>query len=174
MIRRVMLVSAVAVSMAFIAPQTAQAQSVFAMAGGMFPTSESGDIFDTGWMVAGGITVPLGPGGFWLGVEGSYGQIDTALDGVGVNPIGAMAIIGFDLPVPGSISPYVFGGVGLLAVDDFDFDPTDSDSKFGYQLGGGLNLGSGIVSPFVEVRYEASDEIDFFAAMLGLSVGIGK
>ncbi len=173
MIRRFILTSAAVMSLALAAPLTVQAQNVFAMAGGVFPTSESGDIFDTGWMVAGRITFPLGPGGFWLGVEGSYGQLDTALDGVGVNPIGAMAILGFDLPVPGSISPYVFGGVGLLAVNDFDFDPTDSDSKFGYQLGGGLNLGSGIVSPFVEVRYEASDEIDFFAAMLGLSIGLG-
>ena len=174
MFRRVFFASVAVVFLALAAPSPAHAQSIFAMAGGVFPTSDSGDIFDTGWMVAGGITFPLGPGGFWLGVEGLYGQVGTEIDGEDQNPIGAMAILGFDLPVPGSISPYVFGGVGLLAVNDFDFDPTDSDSKFGYQLGGGLNLGSGIISPFIEVRYEASDEIDFFAANLGLSIGIGK
>ena len=174
MFRRALIATAAMLSLALAAPVTAHAQSIFAMAGGVFPSGESGDIFDTGWMVAGGITLPLGPGGFWLGVEGSYGQIDTATGGDDANPVGAMAILGFDLPVPGSISPYVFGGVGLLALNDFDFDPTDSDSKFGYQLGGGLNLGSGIISPFIEVRYAASDEIDFFAANLGLSIGVGK
>jgi opacity protein-like surface antigen len=174
MIRRFPVTSAAILFLALAAPFTAQAQNIFAMAGGVFPTSESADAFDTGWMVAGGITFPLGPGGFWLGVEGSYGQNGTAVDGVDANPIGAMAILGFDLPVPGGLSPYVFAGAGLLAVRDFDIDLTDTESKFGYQLGGGLNLGSGIISPFIEVRYAASDEIDFFAANLGLSIGVGK
>lgn len=174
MIRRLLLISATAGLLTLTAPLTAQAQNIFGMAGGLFPTGESGDVFDTGWVVAGGITLPLGPGGFWLGVEGSYGQINLATGGEDANPVSAMAILGFNLPVPGSISPYVFGGIGLLALNDFDLDPTDSDSKFGYELGGGLNLGSGIVSPFIEVRYAASDEIDFFAASLGLSIGVGK
>ncbi len=153
-------------------PSNAGAQNIFVMGGGSFPSSDFGDTFDTGWMVAGGITFPLGPGGFWLGVEGSYGQNGTAVDGVDANPIGAMAILGFDLPVPGSLSPYVFGGAGLLATKISIGDLSDTESKFGYQLGAGLDLGSGIISPFIEARYERSTDIDFIAAMAGLSIGV--
>ncbi len=174
MIRRYLLASAAVMSLAIAAPLTAQAQSIFVMAGGVFPTSDFGDVFDAGWMVAGGITFPLGPGGFWLGVEGSYGQNGTAVDGVDANPIGAMALLGFDLPVPGGLSPYVFGGAGLLATEFSVGDLSETESKFGYQLGGGLDLGSGPISPFIEVRYEASTDIDFFAVTVGLAFGVGK
>ena len=153
-------------------PSDAQAQNIFIMGGGVFPTSDFGDVFDTGWMVAGGITFPLGPGGLWLGVEGSYGQNGTAIDGVDANPIGAMAIVGLDLPVPGGLSPYVFGGAGLLATKFSVGDLSDTESKFGWQLGAGLDLGSGLISPFIEARYESSTDIDFFAAMAGLSIGV--
>lgn len=172
MFRRVFVISAAAVSLTLAAPLTTQAQSVFVMAGGAFPTSDFGDAFDTGWMVAGGITFPLGPGGFWLGLEGSYGKNGTEVDGVDANPIGAMVILGFDLPVPGGLSPYVFGGAGLLAFKLSADDLSDTESKFGYQLGAGLNLGSGPINPFVEARYEASTDIDFFAAMVGLAIGV--
>lgn len=174
MFRRVILTSVAVIFLSAVIPPAAQAQSVFVMAGGAFPTSDFGDAFDTGWMVAGGLVIPLGPGGFWLGLEGSYGQNGTPVDGVDANPIGAMAILGFDLPVPGGLSPYVFGGAGLLAtkVSVDELSESITESNFGYQLGAGLNLGSGLVSPFIEARYEASTDIDFFAAMVGLAIGV--
>jgi len=172
LIRRGVFSVALLALIALGSPRDTEAQNIFIMGGGVFPTSDFGDVFDTGWMVAGGITFPLGPGGLWLGVEGSYGQNGTAVDGVDANPIGAMAIVGFDLPVPGGLSPYVFGGAGVLATKFSVGDLSDTESKFGYQLGGGLDLGSGIISPFIEVRYEASTDIDFFAAMAGLSIGV--
>ena len=173
LIRRGVVSLAMLAILALGSASDAEAQNIFVKAGGAFPTSEFGDAFDTGWIVAGGLTFPLGPGGFWLGVEGSYGQNGTAVDGVDANPIGAMAILGFDLPVPGSLSPYVFGGAGLLATEKLSAGVlSDTESKFGYQLGGGLDLGSGLISPFIEVRYESSTDIDFFAAMAGLSIGV--
>jgi opacity protein-like surface antigen len=171
MFRRVLLASAAALSLALIVPFTAQGQSVYVMGGASFPTSDFGDAFDTGWMVAGGITLPLGPGGFWFGVEGSYGQNGTAVDGIDVNPTGAMAILGFDLPVP-VLDPYVFGGAGLLSTKANVGDLSNTETEFGYQLGAGLSLGSGPISPFIELRYESSTDIEFFAAMAGLSFGL--
>lgn len=172
MIRRVLLASAAVVSLSLAVPVTSQAQSVYVLAGGAFPTSEFGEAFDTGWMVAGGLRLPIGPGGFWLGVEGSYGQNGTPADGVDANPAGAMAKLGFNVPVPGGIQPFVFGGAGLLATKFSVGSLSETRSKFGYQLGGGLDLGSGVISPFVEVRYESSEDIDFFAALFGLSIGL--
>lgn len=172
MIRRMLLASAVVVSLSLAVPLTLQAQSVYVLAGGAFPTSEFGEAFDTGWMVVGGLRLPIGPGGFWLGVEGSYGQNGTPADGVDANPVGAMAKLGFNVPVPGGIKPFVFGGAGLLATKFSVGSLSETRSKFGYQLGGGLDLGSGVISPFVEVRYESSEDIDFFAALFGLSIGL--
>ena len=54
-------------------------------------------------MVAGGLKLPLGPGGLWFGVEGSYGQNGTAVDGDDANPIGAMAKLGLDIPIPAKL-----------------------------------------------------------------------
>ncbi len=172
MIRRVLLASAAVLSLSLAVPTTAHSQSVYVLAGGAFPTSEFGEVFDTGWMVAGGLKLPIGPGGFWLGVEGSYGQNGTPADGVDANPIGAMAKIGLDVPVPGGIQPFVFAGAGLLATKFSVGELSETESKFGYQLGGGLDLGSGVISPFVEVRFESSEDIDFFAALFGLSIGL--
>ena len=149
MIRRMLLLSAAAVSLTVFAPSQSQAQSVFVLAGGAFPTGEFGDSFDTGWIVAGGAKLPLGPGGLWIGVEGSYAQHDTSIPGLTANPTGAMLIAGFDVPVPGGLSPYVFVGGGLLVPTG---DLSDSGSKFGYEVGGGFKLGSGLISPFIEVR----------------------
>ena len=172
MFRRVILTSVAVIFVSVVIPPAAQAQSVFVMAGAASPTSDFGDAFDTGWMVAGGITIPMGPGGFRIGVEGSYGQNGTDVDGVDANPIGAMAILEFDLPVPGGLSPYVFAGAGLLATQISIGDLSETSSEFGYELGGGFNLGKGPISPFVELRYESSTDIDFFAVMAGLSFGL--
>lgn len=171
MTRRSLLTPAVVVSLALLLPSQTQAQSVVVMAGGAFPTGESGDAFDNGWMVAGGLKLPLGPGGFWFGIEGSYGEHGTDVEGDDANPIGAMAKVGLDLSVPGGMQPYVFVGAGLLALKTSVGDISDTVSKFGYQAGGGLG-GSGLVSPFIEVRYERSEDIDFFGANAGLSIGL--
>lgn len=172
MFKRAIVLCAAAASLALFAPSHGQAQSVYLLAGGAFPTSEFGDAFDTGWMAAGGIQLPLGPGGLWFGVEGSYGQNGTAVDGVDANPIGAMAKLGLDIPIPGGLNPYVFIGGGLLALKATVGDVSDTVSKFGYQAGGGFDLGSGLISPFIEVRYEGSEDIDFFGASVGLSIGL--
>ncbi|MDH3298507.1 MAG: porin family protein [Gemmatimonadota bacterium] len=167
-----LLTSLATVSIVLSVPRAVQSQSVIIQAGGAFPTSEFGDAFDTGWMVAGGLRLPIGPGGFWFGIEGSYGQNGTAVEGVDANPAGAMARLGFNVPVPGGIQPYVFGGAGLLATKFSAGSFSDTESKFGFQLGGGLNLGSGVIGPFVEARFESSEDIDFFAAHFGLSIGL--
>ena len=172
MFKRILMISAAAVALAAVSPRQASAQSVYVMAGGAFPTGDFGSAFDTGWMVASGLKLPFGPGGLWLGVEGSYGQNGTAVDEVDANPIGAMGRLGLDIPIPGGLNPYVFIGGGLLALKASVGDLSDTVSKFGYQVGGGFNLGSGPISPFIEVRYEGSEDIDFFGANIGLSVGL--
>lgn len=172
MIRHILLLCAAALSLTVFLPTRASAQSVYVLAGGAFPTSEFGDGFDNGWMAAGGLKLPLGPGGLWFGIEGSYGQNKTPVDGVDANPIGAMARLGLDIPTPGGLNPYVFAGAGLLALKASVGDLSDTVSKFGYQAGGGFTLGNGLISPFIEVRYEGSEDIDFFGANIGLSVGL--
>ena len=71
MIRRLLIASAAVMAFALASPGTGQAQNVFVKGGAAIPTGEE---FETGWMVAGGVRFPLGPGGLWFGFEGSYGQ----------------------------------------------------------------------------------------------------
>lgn len=170
--RRMLAITAAAVSLTFLLPAVSQAQSVYVLAGGAFPAGDFGSTFDTGWMAAAGLKLPLGPGGLWFGIEGSYGENGSPVDGDDANPIGAMARLGLDIPVPGGLNPYVFIGGGLLALKSNVADVSNTISKFGYQAGGGFQLGSGLISPFIEARYEGSEDIDFFGAAIGLSVGL--
>lgn len=181
MFRRVFLTSATALFLAVAVPATLQAQSFYISGGGAFPNGDFGDVVDTGWVIAGGVLMDVGEGGLWAGIDGTYGRHSTPIDGFNAKPFGLMGVLGFSFPTAGNVDPYIFGGGGLqgVSVSFLAFD-SESDSAFGYQLGGGLvfgNANSGM-RPYVEARFQGSnaDEVDlsFFGILAGLTFSAGN
>ena len=162
----------------FIAAAPAAAQSIFFGAGPTFPTSDFGDIADTGWMIFGGGTYDLSEQlsiygeGFW----GQNGVTDSEGD---LNPSGIMGglLYGFSADESAPISPYVFGGAGLLTLSN-----GESESGFGFQGGAGLGFDLGGLDAFAEGRYTSGSielgtvdaTVGFFAIVVGLSFGFGS
>ncbi|HSM09236.1 MAG TPA: outer membrane beta-barrel protein [Gemmatimonadota bacterium] len=185
MIRRAIVASTTVLFMALALPLTAHAQSVFVLGGLSAPTGDYGDVADTGWLGAVGVTFPVGEAGLWAGAEGLYGQNSFSSDAVDENYklFSAMGILGYDIQTQSSVSPYVFGGLGLMSLSS-SIEGSDSESGFGWQLGGGVGFETGgNISPFVEARYQSAsigDEADLtdltvsvFGIEAGVSIGLG-
>ncbi len=185
MIRRMLFASATVFAFALVVPFTAQAQSVFVLGGISSPSGDFGDYAKTGWLGAVGVTFPVGDAGLWAGVEGSYGQNKHDEDVVGVDAgdkttlFGVMAILGYDIQTEGNVNPYIWGGAGLQSHKFTSplfpaFDETSS--KFGYQFGAGIGFGSeeSSVHPFVEGRFQGSEDSKIIAGEVGLSFDVGN
>lgn len=174
MIRRAIVTSTAVLFMALALPLTANAQSVFVLAGLSSPSSDFGDFADTGWLAAGGVTFPVGEAGLWAGAEGLFGQNGFSnVDDETYKVFSAMGILGYDIQTESSVSPYVFGGLGLMSLSN-----GDSESGFGWQLGGGVGFETGgNVSPFVEGRYQSASldggTLAIFGVAGGVSIGLG-
>lgn len=172
--KSVFLLAAVAL-MGFAVP--AQSQTTLYIAGGAsFPTGDFGEYADTGWMGAVGAIFGLGDSGFGVGGEFFYGQNNHSVEDFDLNsktsPYGAMAIVDYAFGEPGTVRPYVFGGLGVLvhrfSADGFD---SESESQFGYQFGAGVGLPMGL---FFEGRYMGSEDTNYFAALAGWAFGLGN
>ena len=183
LVQRVLL--AIAVTMlAMFAAQKAQAQTVLYVGGGAtFPTGEFGDYAKTGWQVIGGVLFPIGTPGLSAGGEVFYGQnshnIETGVtEDSKTSPYGIHAILNYSFQTSGSLSPYVWGGAGLT-VHRFSGtvlgeSVSDSESKFGYQFGVGLEFGLGATTGlFVEGRYMGASGTNFFGVDAGLAFALG-
>jgi len=177
MLKRIVVTFAVAGFIGAVLPTSSQAQAtIFAGGGITVPTSDFGDYADTGWMASAGVLIPVGPMGLHVGAEGFYGQNNHSdIDGDKTNPYGAMALVEYGFQTGGNITPYVFGGAGVLvhkySSDTFD---NESDTKFGYEFGAGLDFGvSDNVGVWVDGRYMGSEFTKFFAVQAGLGFGVG-
>lgn len=174
MIRRAIVASAAVLFMALALPQEGQAQSIYVLAGLSAPTGDYGDFADTGWLAAGGVTFPVGQAGLWAGAEGLYSRNGHAtLDDESFKVFSAMGLLGYDIPTESSVSPFVFGGLGLMSLSN-----GDSESGFGWQLGGGAAFeGESNITPFVEARYQSASiedvTVSFFGLEAGVSIGLG-
>lgn len=179
MIRRALVSSVAALFLALALPLTANAQSVFVLAGGAFPLGDYGDFADTGWMVAGGLSFNVGEGGLFAGVEGLYSRSGTESEGVSTKPYSAMGFLGYDIPTESSVAPYVFAGAGLQGVSVSTDLGSESESAFGYQFGVGVAFtGESNVTPLLEVRYQGSGDenvdLNFVGVSAGVSIGVGN
>ncbi len=178
--RKSFLVAAALLAFAF--PATLGAQSIYVSAGITFPTSDYGDIADTGWMGAGGVLFPVGPAGLAIGAEGFYGQNSSVdeLDYLDSPKLyGGMGIVVYSFQTAGSIEPYVFGGAGLMALRLSGEGESDTESGFGYQFGAGLGFAlSENVSLYGEGRYMGASindgTVGLFGIFAGLSFGLGS
>lgn len=188
MFRRVFLASLAVLSFAITAPFAAQAQNLFISAGIAVPSGDDLEDFNSGWMVAGGVTFDVGSSGMWAGVEGATGRnsVDEALAAdENIKPYSIMAILGYSFPTEGSVSPYIWGGAGIAGASVSDSD-VEVDSGFGWQAGAGVSFGSGSTRPYVEGRYHSASldatsegftesvDLRMFAVLAGVSIGLGN
>lgn len=169
---------AVALSL-FLLPSVVSAQMfAFLGGGGTFPTGDFGEYANTGWIASGGVGIPVGPPGLAVVIEGFYGQNNHSdVDGDKTNPYGAMVEVDYAFGTPGSIQPYLLGGVGLL-VHKYSTNIASfsgSESQFGYTAGAGavVPLG-GALGIYGEGRYWGSSDTAFLGVLVGLSLEFGS
>jgi opacity protein-like surface antigen len=72
--------------------------------------------------------------------------------------------------MPGPLSPYVIGGVtwGSASLGGDDAPDVDSESDFGFNVGGGLDFGLGALKLFAEARYFSVGDSDFLPITVGI------
>jgi opacity protein-like surface antigen len=145
------------------------------IAGGVaFPTSDLSDIANTGFN--GTVTVGLTPALIPLGIriDGAYNQF-AIKDDLGDGNVRFLSVTGnLVYKIPGAtISPYLIGGAGLynakLEVAPFG---SDSENKFGWNVGGGINLPLSGFSTFIEARYNQVQTDDVAVKFIPITFGI--
>ena len=158
---------------------------------GDYHRDPSGDGFNRGWqgMAFVAFRPPRWPVG--LRVDGTYGEnsandlLKTALtDSLGqpsdekTKLLGANADVTYQLRSASRVEPYVLGGIGIyhvtIAVASGGSTADNSDTRFAWNLGGGVKYGFGGFAQFLEARYVAVRAVPGFpeTTFLALSVGI--
>lgn len=129
----------------------------FGVSGGIaFPTGDFGDAFKSGYDIAVHLgfqpaTLPVG-----LRIEGMYNRFDLKDNPLFEGHENILAATGNAVLAPktsteGSLRPYGIGGIGVYNVKASGADA--SDTKFGLNVGAGLELPLSGITTFVEARY---------------------
>lgn len=124
-------------------------------AGVAIPTSDLSDFASTGFN--GTVMVGLNPAMIPLGIriDGAYNQFSLK-DAFGDGDVKIISVTGnFVYKFAGvNFSPYAIGGAGLYNADlEVPGFPTESENKFGWNLGGGISLPLSGFDTFIEARY---------------------
>ena len=166
---------AAALGVALLAAPAA-AQIGWSVGAGMtMPQGDFGDGADNGFhgMAAGTFTLPASP--IKIRADFGYHTMNASEDLVGPD-----ADVSFNLItvsgdaqwsfMPGPLSPYLIGGVtwGSASVGGDDAPDVDSESDFGFNLGGGLDFGLGALKLFAEARYFSVGDSDFLPITVGI------
>lgn len=176
-----MLHAAVAlVLVSLVAASAAQAQtaraSFFLGGGATIPTGDFGDGFKTGWNGVGGVNIMLPGVPFGIRVDGMYSQnkLDAAGSDAKIKIFGGNADAVFAFGAPGSmVKPYVLAGVGAAnAKFDDGAGFSDSETKFAFNGGAGINFMLSSVTIFVEGRYFSISTSGSNTNYIPVSVGV--
>jgi hypothetical protein len=152
MSRRLLTAAALTVFAAPIA--LAHAQAGFGVAAGVSdPLGDFGKAADAGYHVTGllRLGIPLAPVG--LRVEGSFSEFKYKNSSTDAKARLVYGTANAVLSSPGTIAPYVIGGLGIYHASAVCGTCTTSSTKVGYNGGAGLRLGLSGFSAFVEARY---------------------
>jgi len=172
----------VAIGLALVAT-AANAQSVvpaakpvsFGIAGGMsMPTGDFGDAFKSGYNVSGLVQFQQPSWPVALRIEAQYqdfgakGGIDAS-----VKTIGGLANVIYSFPTKSTVRPYVTGGLGFfhLKVDAEDVE-SNSENKFGFDAGAGLDFQLSGMNTFIEANWQSIRAEGSAANQIPIRVGI--
>ena len=176
--------TACAAALLAVSASTAHAQAAaaarpvsFGVTGGLsIPTGDFGDFFESGYNVGALLefTPRLSP--VTLRVEGDYQRfavkdVDSESD---LRMISGTANALFKFGSATMVRPYVLGGVGLFNVGGTG-DDGESENKFGYNVGGGLEIPLSGITVFGDVRFQqvrVGDEGESNFNLVPIKVGI--
>ncbi len=158
-------------------------------AGAAIPTGDFSNVANTGYNVTG--TVAIGLPGLPFSLRGdaafnSFGVKNDAHPAAGADYANAR-ILGFTgnlvlpLPLQGTVlRPYLIGGAGLYNVRSstsynsggLNTNISQSDNKFGFNLGGGLTIPLSGFDTFIEARYHRVSTNGGSAAFVPITFGV--
>lgn len=165
MSRRVIALAVLAAALVS-APDSLEAQQSMSpvrfgvAAGATFPTGDAGDVYDWGYHITGLVSgrpaaLPIGLRGEVMfhslqGKEidaGEFGSVDVP----DLRVIGGL--VNAEIGMSGvGIRPFFIGGLGLYNIGGEDID---SETKFGFNIGGGVDFALSGLSTFAEIRYHS-------------------
>ncbi len=158
--------------------QTPGGRASFHLGGGLvLPTGDFGDFAKTGWQAMGGVDFGLGGLPFMLRVDALYGQNngDEAVTGPDVKAkfFGGMAGGQFMLGSgPSPVKPYILAEIGMVNTKVTAPGFSDSNTKFAFAPGVGLQFGLGSINAFVEGKYLSIQTSGGSTNMIPILVGI--
>jgi opacity protein-like surface antigen len=135
------------------------------------PQGDAADASDNGFhgMAAATFTLPAAP----IKIRADFGyhtmaSSDDALD-ISSNLITVSGDAQWTI-IPGPLSPYLIGGAtwGSSSLGGDDAPDVDSESDFGFNVGGGLDFGLGPLKLFAEARYFSVGDADFLPITVGI------
>jgi hypothetical protein len=147
----------------------------FHIAGGvMLPQGSFNDAFKTGWLGDGGLSFGLSGIPFMVRIDGFYSQNigDQTQTGNDVKQIFIGGLIGGEYVLGHSgVRPYLVGQIGLanarLKVGPLD----DTETKFTFAGGFGIEFGAGGLRLFAEAKYQQVMTSDESAKMIPIVAG---
>ena len=152
------------------------AQTVWIGGGATFPTSDYGNLANTGYQFEAGVGTPVGDQGVYLGVGGSYGQNNHELiDGDKTNLYGFMGLVEYDFAGRDAERTfYVLGMAGVLWHKfSSDTSPEATESGLGYAGAAGYSFPLGSVNGWVEGRFTQASIADENTQFFGIHFGVG-
>jgi opacity protein-like surface antigen len=179
MMKRLILGASV-VALSLVAAPDAHAQvSVGVSAGASLPSGDFGDQVKTGYSVNGliGFAMPLSPIGFRgeVGYNAWDAKSSAASNGAKASSLSGTANV--VLQVPGMIvaKPYLIAGVGQhrMKVETGTALFGDlTETKFGWNAGGGINFGLGTLATMLEARYVTVNTSNYTTHYVPVTFGI--
>ena len=150
--------------------------------GGAFPTGDMGEALNMGFRLGGGLALRSVTLPFGLNVNVAYdrfggdddiGGTDLSSESLGIFSGSADVVWQFPTDPAASFRPFLDGGVGLYRIGSYAGG--DSQTKFGFQLGGGIDLPLGGLATFVEAKYVSifteGENSNYLPIVFGLRFG---
>ncbi len=143
--------------------------------GAAIPTSDLADVVSMGFN--GTVTVALNPAMIPLGIriDGAYNQfaVKDALGGGNAHFTSVTGNLVYKIP-GATVSPYAIGGAGWynVALGNNIFVGSDSENKFGWNIGGGIALPLSGFSTFIEARYNQVQTNDVSLKFIPITFGV--
>jgi opacity protein-like surface antigen len=155
--------TACAAALLAVSASTAHAQAAaaarpvsFGVSGGLsIPTGDFGDFFESGYNVGALLEFTPRVSPVAIRIEGDYQRFavkggDSETD---LRMISGTANALFKFGSAAVVRPYVIGGLGLFNVGSTG-DDGESENKFGYNVGGGLEIPLSGITVFGDVRFQ--------------------
>lgn len=174
--------AALIVTFALCSPGYAFAQSSVFMGGGAtFPVGGIGSRgafagANTGWQATAGVQLGIGRSGLSLGPRVYYGSNGHETPGYGSNLFGGAALLNFRFGGPLSVSPFLWGELGVLSHGFESESDAGSDVRSTAAVaagGAGVDVPLGGFSAFVAAGYNSHLGGDFDLTYLALYAGLG-